>query len=161
MLINCCGNVFTFHCLAMAPSIHSTVLAFICPFAIFKSTEQCICIKFCKELWEMDTELWRLVQVAFGGATRSQTWDFNWALHFKEEQIVIISDRHPRHAPASRKDESVVSSAWFSLKWRKTDSVKMAEEVGIFYVFLQAILTIDFGLEHVLPKFVPWLLTQE
>jgi hypothetical protein len=31
----------------------------------------------------------------------------------------------------------------------------MAEEVGISNVFLQAILTKEFGLEHILPKFVP------
>jgi hypothetical protein len=31
----------------------------------------------------------------------------------------------------------------------------MAEEVGISNIFLQAILTKDFGRKHVLPKFVP------
>jgi hypothetical protein len=52
----------------------------------------CVCVKFCFKLGKTATEMWKLLQQAFGDECMSQMQCFEWYSHLKTGRMSIDED---------------------------------------------------------------------
>ena len=62
----------------------NTCVYVIAIFMMCESTEQCICIKFCFKIGKSATEMYQLLQQAYGEDAVGRTQVFDWFRRFKE-----------------------------------------------------------------------------
>jgi len=62
-------------------------------FTMCESTEQRVCIKFCFKIGKSATEIYQLLQQAYGGDAMGRTQVFDWFRRFKEVRTSVESDR--------------------------------------------------------------------
>jgi len=70
----------------------NTCVYVIAIFTVCESTEQRICIKFCFEIGKSATEMYQLLQQAYGEDAMGRTQVFEWFRPFKEGRTSVESD---------------------------------------------------------------------
>ena len=126
-----------------------------------ESTEQCICIKFCFKIGKTATEMYQLLQQAYGEDAMGRTQVFDWFRRFKEGITSIESNPHLGRPSTSRNEEMIAKVRTIVRNNRRLTVRDIADDCGISVGSCDAILTDDLHVKRVCAKFVPRLLADD
>ena len=105
-----------------------------------KDLEERVCVKFCFKLGKTATEMWKMLQQAFGDECMSQTQCFEWYNHFKAGRISMDEDPRSGRPSTSTDDIHIDAVHDLILQNRRLTIREIAKDVGISFGSYQAIL---------------------
>ena len=118
----------------------NTCVYVIAIFTVCESTEQRICIKFCFEIGKIATEMYQLLQKAYGEDAMGRTQVFEWFRRFKEGRTSVESNPRSGRPSTSRNEEMIAKvRKIFRNNWKLTVR-EIADDCGISVGSCYAIL---------------------
>jgi histone-lysine N-methyltransferase SETMAR len=123
--------------------------------------EQRVYIKFCQKLGKTATEMYEMLQQAFGETAFSRSKTSEWYSRFKNGRTSINDDPHIGRPSTARTNETVDRVNAVIRGNRRFTIREIADELNLPFGTCQAILTQDLGMRRVSEKLVPRLLTQD
>jgi len=123
--------------------------------------EQHVCVKFCLKLGKTFTEIFQMLQQAYGEDCLSHTQCYEWYQHFKSGRTSIEDDPKSGRPSSSTGDNHIEKVRSVTRENRRLTIREVSEEVGICKSSCHTILTDKMKMHRVATKFVPCLLTEE
>jgi hypothetical protein len=117
--------------------------------------EQRVCIMFCQKLGKTATEMYEMLQQAFGETALSRSKTYEWNSRFKNDRTPIDDDPHTGRPSTARTNETVDSVNAVIRGNRRLTIREIADERNWSFGTCQAILTQDLGMRSVSEKTVP------
>jgi len=152
-------QVAAFAHLAVVGCGSNTCVYVIVIFMMCESTKQCICIKFCFKIRKTATEMYQLLQQAYGEDAMGRTQVFDWFHRFKEGRTSVKSNPHSGQPSTSRNEEMIAKVRTIIRNNRRLTVWEIVGDCEISVGSCDAILTNDLHMKPVCAKFVPRLLT--
>jgi hypothetical protein len=121
----------------------------------------CVCVKFCFRLGITATEMWKMLQQAFGDECMSRTQCFEWYSRFKTGRTSIDEDPRSGQTSMSTDDAHINAIHDLILQNCRLTIREIAEDVGISFGSCQAILTEKLNMHRVAAKFVPCVFAED
>jgi len=106
-----------------------------------EGTEQHICIKFCFKIGKTATEMYQLLQQAYGEDAMGRTQVFDWFHRFKEGRTSTESDPRSGRLSTSRNEEMIDKVITIVPNNRRLTVREITDDCGIFVGSCDAILT--------------------
>jgi len=116
--------------------------------------EQRVCVKFCFKLGKTATEMWKMLQQAFGDECMSRTQCFEWYNLFKTGRTSLDEDPRSGRPSTSTDDVHIDAVRDLILQNRRLTIREIAKDVGISFGSCQAILAEKLNMHHVAAKFL-------
>jgi len=126
-----------------------------------ESTKQRICIKFCFKIIKTATEMYQLLQQAYGEDAMGRTQVFDSFRRFKEGRTSDESDSCLGRQSTSRNEEMIAKVRTIVHNNRRLTVLEIVDDCGISVGSCDAILPDDLHMKRVCAKFVPRLLTDD
>ena len=120
----------------------------------------CVCVKFCCKLGRNFTEIFQLLNQAYGEDCMSWMQCYEWFKRFKEGRMSVGEDPRPGRPSTSTNDDHVERAVAVICGNRLT-VWEVADEAHISTGSCHQIFTEKLQLRHVIAKFVPHLLTDD
>jgi hypothetical protein len=122
--------------------------------------EQCISIKFCFKLGKTFTETHEMMKNSYGDQCMSRTRCYEWFKCFKDGRQSAHDGQRLGRPWTSCDDTHVAQFREIGRSNRRLTVREIAEECNVRIWSCHDIPTTKLEIHRVVPKFVPWLLTQ-
>ncbi|KAL7292870.1 hypothetical protein TKK_0013543 [Trichogramma kaykai] len=123
--------------------------------------DQRVCIKFCVKNEKSESEIYEMLQKAYGKASLSRYIVYEWVRCFKKDRDLMKEDLWSGKHSASCSDANVDKLRRKIQEDRRLTARELAEEIGIPHDTCQAILTVNLGLKRLASKLVPRFLSDD
>ena len=129
--------------------------------SIMDRKDQRVCIKFCVKNEKTESEIYDMLQKAYGKASLSRYIVYEWVRCFKKDRDLMKEDLWSGKQSASTSDANVEKLRLKIQEDRRLTARELAEEVGIPNDTCQAIITVNLGLKRIASKLVPRFLSDD
>lgn len=123
--------------------------------------DQRVCIKFCVKNEKTESEIYDMLQKAYGKASLSRFIVYEWVRCFRKDRDLMKEDLWSGKQSASCSDANVDKIRHKIQEDRRLTVKELSDELGIAQESCQSILTVNLGLRRVAGKLVPRFLSDD